>query len=249
MRTRQRAEVGLLQSAIRLLCDALDDGLTGAPVHWLARVFAAAVASKSRGLEIERENVILAQEELDGLADLMLVRAARGHEDELGGNPQLLQDVQRGVLVGDQVAAANLLVRIGGKTVELKSDIGAALLDGLRERLVAAQAQAVGDDDHPADLRAARDTDELEDLRVAGGLAARKCDGLAVAFARDHSVDDSAEIVERHMFRIAVVDDADGALEVAVVRHLDDGQAGVLLVLVADAAVGGTAVLRLLRVM
>src|SRR6267378_5430796 len=248
MRAGQREEVTLLQPASGLLLDALDDTGDGEPVHRIARVLAASVPGERRRLEVQREDVILAQEEVDGLPDLVLVRAARRHEDELRGDVQLFEHTKCGVLVRHEIAAADLLVRVRGEPIELQGDVGTALLDRLGERPVAPQTQPVGDHYYAADLWASGDADQLEDLRMAGGLAPGERDGLAGALAPDHPVDDRVEVVERHVRRVLVIDDADGALEVAVVGHFDDRKAGVLLVLVANAAVGRTAVLRFLRV-
>src|SRR6267378_1913222 len=216
MRAGQREEVTLLQPASGLLLDALDDTGDGEPVHRIARVLAASIPGERRRLEVQREDVILAQEEVDGLPDLVLVRAARRHEDELRGDVQLFEHTKCGVLVRHEIAAADLLVRVRGEPIELQGDVGTALLDRLGERPVAPQTQPVGDHYYTADLWASGDADQLEDLRMAGGLAPGERDGLAGALAPDHP--------------------------------LDDRQAGVLLVLVANAAVGRTAVLRFLRV-
>src|SRR5262249_30501347 len=116
-------------------------------------------------------------------------------------------------------------------------------LELLGEAAVPAEAEPVRDDDDAADLGPAGDPDQVEDLRVRGRLAAREGDALAVALVGDHAVGDARGVLQRAVPPVLVVDDADRALEVAVVGHLDEGQAGVLLVVVAGAAVGRAAVL------
>ena len=79
-------------------------------------------------------------------------------------------------------------------------------------------------------------------------LAARELHHLRIALGGDEAVEHELDLLkrEREAVRlVAGVGEADRAVEVAAAVHLDDREAGVLLVLGADTAVERTAVLDL----
>ena len=76
-----------------------------------------------------------------------------------------------------------------------------------------------------------------------GRLASGDVDRVQRAFLFDQAVDDAAEFLTRHHVVVFVLNDADRALEIAVVGDLDNGKTTVLLVVRAEAAIGRAAVL------
>src|SRR5512139_326426 len=134
--------------------------------------------------------------------------------------------------------------------VELEADVGLALRQLFAERVIGRAAEAVRRDRNARDLfLRARHVEQLEELRVHRGLAAREVDRLERAFLLDEPVEDLPHLLAGHVVVVPVLDDADRALEVAMVGDLDDRQARVLLVIRAEAAIVGAAAFDLGRVL
>src|SRR5829696_8105203 len=113
------------------------------------------------------------------------------------------------------------------------------------EGRILGDADAVGVQHHVLDGPAACGGEDLQDLRMDGGLAARDLHQVGLAFASHQGVEHELDLAEAAM---AVplgrgIGEADGTGEIAGLVDLDDGQARMLLVVGAEAAIPGTAAL------
>ncbi len=186
----------------------------------------------------------------DDRADLVLVDALLDRGDERHRQPQLGGAVERPLLVGAEVLAADREVRLALEAVELQVQMRAQLGELLAEAAVAREPDPVRVQHHRADSLRLGERDHLEDLRMDRRLAARELHHLRLALGGDEAAEHEVDLLERQRVAVAVgvvagVGEADRAVEVAGGVHLDDREAGVLLVLGAQAAVERTAVLHL----
>src|SRR5262249_47549951 len=93
------------------------------------------------------------------------------------------------------------------------------------------------------DRPAARGTDDVEDLRMQRRLAAGELQQVRLALALDQEIEHALDLREAPGAgeRGRGAREAGGAREVAVLVHLQDREAAVLLVIGAEAAVVGAA--------
>ena len=93
--------------------------------------------------------------------------------------------------------------------------------------------------------RGAGGGDDLPELGMDGRLAAGELDEVGLALGRDHRVEHRLDLGQRAVAALPdrAVGEADRAGEVAGVVDLDDGQAAMLLVIGAEAAIPGAAAL------
>ena len=106
------------------------------------------------------------------------------HNVELG----LGQTVQGLELVWQQVLAANRLVGLGRKAVELEVDGGLYLGEAGEKALVPGDANAVGVQHHHLDALVLSQTEHRQDVGVDGGLAAAELHDLGLALQLDEAV-------------------------------------------------------------
>ena len=131
--------------------------------------------------------------------------------------------------------------------IELQVDLEARPELGQRidEGRILGDADAVGVQHHVLDRPAACGGDDLEDLGMDGGLAARDLHQVGLAFARHQRVEHALDLGQAAV-RVPLgrgVGEAHRAGEVAGLVDLDDGQAGMLLVVGAEAAIPRAAAL------
>ena len=131
------------------------------------------------------------------------------------------------------------------QAVELQVHADPQLGEPPDERGVGGEADAVGVEGHRPDRLGPAELDDLDDLRMDGRLAAAEHDHLGLALAGDEDVEHAVDLLEAQRVAVGLVagvGEADRAVEVAVGVDLDDPEAGVLLVLRAEAAVERAAV-------
>ncbi len=199
-------------------------------------------------LERDRTHGRVGDPEADHLAHLVLVHPLLDRADERHDQPELRAAVERSLLVGAQVLAADRQVCPGLEPVELQVDVRLERRELLRELAVAREPDPVRVQHHRLDALRLRQRDEVEDLRVDRGLAAGELHDFRRALSRDERVEHALDLLQAQ--RVAVrlmarVGKADRAIEVAAGVHLDHPEARVLLVLRAKAAVERAAVLHL----
>ena len=154
----------------------------------------------------------------------------------------LRHPVQRPQLQVQQVLAADGLVGLRPQPVELEIDYRLQLGEPVQEGVVPGDTHAVGVDHHLADTPALGRLNHLQQVGVDGGLAAAELDDLGVAFDLDEPVQHELHLIHGQAEARAGVGEADWAVQVAAGIYFDQGQAHVLLVLRAQAAVQGAAV-------
>ena len=189
-------------------------------------------------------------EKVDTLADLVVVHALRDGGDDGGLDARLLEVRERSLTRRALIAgAAQDAERRVAEGVELKRDVDAALGDLFAERIVGRAAQAVRGDGNARDFRLrARHVEKLEELRMHRRLAAGEVDRLDLPLFLDETVEDAAELLLRHVVIVPILHDANRALEIAVIRDLDDRQTRMLLVIGAEPAIVRAAFFHLRRV-
>ena len=131
-----------------------------------------------------------------------------------------------------------------GVELEVELELGHVGGEAVGEGFVLRDADAVGVDHEVADGAALGGVEDFEELRVDGGLAAGDLDDVGLGFVGDDAVEHAFDLVEGFVLGAvgAGLRVADGAGEVAGVADLEEGEAGVLLVVGAEAAVVGAAV-------
>ncbi len=144
-----------------------------------------------------------------------------------------------------QPGAAQVAVHRLAQGVELQVELEAWLVVGQAggEVRLPGNAQAVGVDHQVVDRPPPRRVEDGEERRMQGGLAAGDLHYVGLALVRHHGVEHAlhrGEVAEARPVR-AAFGVADRAAQVAVVGDLDQGEAGVLHVLGAQAAVVGAA--------
>ncbi len=148
-----------------------------------------------------------------------------------------------------QARTAQLLVHLVAQRIELQVQLEARHVgrQPFDEFGILRDAQAVGVDHQVADWPPFRRVEDVEELRVQRRLAAGDLHDVRLALVGDDGIEhalDRRHVAEARAMR-AGVGVADRAAQVAVVGDLDQGQAAVLHVLRAQAAVVGAAPLAL----
>ena len=199
-------------------------------------------ANVSYGLEDGSADGRVLQTEFQDCADLIGVHVSLDGGDEDGGHAGVGEAVEGTNLGFQERLAANGEVGVLAEAVELEVDDGVEGGHGGEESIVVGEADAVGVDHDLADATVAGGLDHLGQLGVDGGLAAAELDDLGVAFDFDETVEHGLDLFQGKVVTDAGVSEANGAIEVAGGVDLDEGEADVLLVLRAEAAVEGAAV-------
>ena len=179
------------------------------------------------------------------LADLRVVDAALHRADQGRRDVARLEIGQRLAADARQRGAAEVLERLVVQRIELQVDLEARPQLGQRvaEGRVLGDADAVGVQHHVLDGTSPRGSEDVEDLRMDGGLAARDLHQVGFALAPHQGVEHELDLGQAAM---AVplgrgIGKAHRAGEVAGLVDLDDGEARMLLVVGAEAAIPRTA--------
>ena len=212
-----------------------------------AGVVALGAARVLDGLEGHAPHAALLGGELHEAAQLAVI-AALFHRDHQGSaEVQLVEGLQGLEPRGSQVGAPQLQEGRGLQGVELKVQLEGGLVAGepFGKGAVLGDAQAVGVDHEVADGAAAAGVQDLEELGVQGGLTAAELHHVRFALVGHDGVKHALQggQVPHAAALGAALGIADGAAQVAVVRDLQQSQAAVLLMVRAEAAVVGAAVL------
>jgi hypothetical protein len=227
--------------------DAVDDVGVGQPGQRVELDVPAGVGDR---LERHRPHRRVGEAELDDVAELVLVEAALHGGDQGGGQARVGAVVQRLAFAGAQVAAADLAVGALVEPVELQVDVDRPAgpvppPDLGHEVFVGGEADAVGVEVDRLDRTRLGGVDEVDDVFVDGGFAAGEHHHLGLTFGGDEHVQHRLALSQGDRIPVGLVagvGEAHRAVQVAAGVHLDDPQAGVLLVLRAQAAVGWAAV-------
>ena len=200
------------------------------------------------GLEAETRNPRALGGEFDQRAQLVEVDVGLQGADQRGVQPHAPQVVDRPQLGRQQRLAPQGAIDPVVQTVELQVDLGTVLEPGnpLDQCHVIRQSNAVGVDHHIIDRLGAGVFEDLFELRVQRGLAPRELQHLGTGFDGNHAVNRPARLLEGPVASSgATAGEAHGALQVAARGDFGEGDAGVLFVLGAEAAVVRTALVGL----
>ena len=142
-----------------------------------------------------------------------------------------------------EVGAAELHQRFALEGIELEIDFEIFFVFGqtLDEIFVFGDADAVRIHHQMADGAGLGHFHNLEKIWMDRGLAAGELDNVGMAFVADDCVEHFFDLIEgAELLALGAAGGvADGAAQVAVVADLDEREAGVLLVVGAEAAVVG----------
>ena len=183
------------------------------------------------------------QSELDDGAEFVVVDAAFHCDDQRCGDTEFVQSLECTLADVAQVGSAQLYEGFAAKRVKLKVYLEAWHVGGeaLGKRFILRDADAVGVDHEVADGSALGCVQHFEELGVECGFAARYLHDVRLRFIRDDAVEHALDLVES--LELATVGSglrvADGTGKIAGVADFQERQAGVLLVVGAEAAVVG----------
>ena len=184
----------------------------------------------------------------DDAADLVVVDALLHDADERRGDPFPLEIGQRILAHAPQVGAAEIFQRRALARIELQIDLEAGLQLGepRHEILVARDAHAVRVQHDVADRLRLRELQDLEDLRMDRGLAAADLHEIGQALALDERLQHRVDLGQAAVLgaRGRGLGEAHRTGEIALLVDLDQREAGMLLVVGAQAAIVGAAVMR-----
>ena len=157
----------------------------------------------------------------------------------------LCQPVQGLELFVQQVLASDGLIRIRLQAIELHIDIGASLGQLLHESVIPGDADPIGVYHHMLYALIPGHLHHIEDTRMYGWLAPAELYHLRLAFQFHEAVQHRLHLGQAQVISGAGIGEADGAVQVAGRIHLDDGQAGMLLMLRTEPTVQGAPLLHL----
>ena len=184
-------------------------------------------------LERDAPHAAPLQREAHDVGDVRVVHALLHRDDQRGRDTRPLERLERLDPDAREVGAADVHQRRRVERVELQVDLETRheLGEPFREPGLACDADAVGVDHQMADRPALGRGQDVEEVRVKGGLAARELHEVRLAFRADervqHGFDHGQRAVRRPFDRAVRVTDRAG--QVADIRHLDDGEARMLL--------------------
>ena len=165
--------------------------------------------------------------------------------DQGGRDAVMLEILQRLLADLSQIRAAQIDQRVAFERVELEIDLEPALVLGepRHELLFAGDTQAVGVDHDMADRAGAHRIEDREEVGMQRWLAAGDLHQVRLAFARDQRVQHSFDLGQRREARPRRrgIGKAHRAGQIAMLGDLDQRQAGMLLVVGAQAAIVGAA--------
>jgi hypothetical protein len=182
----------------------------------------------------------------DDVPDLAIVYAALHGTDQCRRDVACFQRGKRLTANARERCAANVAQRVVVQGVELQVDLEARLQLGQRidEGRILGNADAVRVQHDMANRTASCGRQNFEDLGMDGWLAARDLDQIGLALAGHQGIEHAFDFGQAAM-RVTLgrrVGKADRTGEIAGLVDLDDGQAGMLLVVGAQPAIPGTPV-------
>jgi hypothetical protein len=227
-----------------LVEDAAADFSEGEAV--LGGVVALEAASLLDGLKGDATHAGLGERVLEDGTEFMVVDAALDGDDECGGDAEAVEDGEGALADMAEVGTAELEEGVAGERVELEVELEAGHVGGelLGEAWLSGDADAVGVDHEVADGAFATHVEDAKEVGVEGGLAAGELDDVGLELVGNDAVEHGLNLREGAVGGAmgATGGVADGAGEVAVVGDFEEGEAGVLLMVGAEAAVVGAAV-------
>lgn len=199
------------------------------------------------GLEGDTADTSLGEGEVHDLAEFVVVETLFQGADEGGGEVEGVEAVEGAAADIEEIGAAERADGIGAEGVELEVDLKAGRIVGeaLGEVGVLRDAEAVGVEHQVLDRAALRGVEDGEEIGVERRLAAGDLHDVGLALVTDDGVEHELDLRERAVGGALGrgLGVADGAGEIAGVGDLEERKAGVLLVVGAEAAVIGAAVL------
>ena len=237
-----RDEILQDETAGGLVDNTVDDVRYGDAGHGVELYVAADVGD---GLEHHAANGRVTEAELDYWPHLVGVDVPLDGGDEDGGHAGAGKTVEGAHLGFQQGFASNRDVGIVAEAVELEVDDGIERSHLGEESIVVGEANAVGVDHHLANAPVLGCLDHFRQLGMYGWLASAELHDLGVAFDLDEAVEHGLYLFEGEVVAYGGVSEADRAVEVAGGVDLDEGEADVLLVFGAEAAIERAAVVDL----
>ncbi len=205
------------------------------------RIILRRAAGMLHGLERDATDTGLLHGEVDDLAELVVIESLLHDDDQRRADTvtvEILQGLASHVahVLGPQVAESRLL-----EAVELQIHLEAGHVRGqtLREGGVLRDADAVGVQHQVLDGALLRGIEDVPESRMDGWLAARDLHDVRLAFGRDDGIQHAFDVLEAAVglaFR-SRGGVTRGTAQVARIRHLDQGEARVLFVVGAHAAI------------
>ena len=230
------------EPAVALVHDAVDHVWNGHPFHGIEVHMAANVGHRLEDHAAHRR--VLQSEFQDG-AHLIGVHAPFDGGHQHGVDALFRQPVQGLQLHVQQVFAPDGLISFPAQAVELEIDHRVLLGQLVQELVVPGDADPVGVDHDLADAPVPGGLNHLHQVGVNGRFSAAELDHFRVAFRLHETVQHGFHLLHGQAEPHSRVGEADGTVQVAGRVDLDQGQADVLLVLGAQAAVQRAAVLDL----
>ena len=243
MRARKWVKIAAAQNASGLFLAVPDHIRDGDHVQWIVRSeMSAAVASVSRRLKHQREDEIVFEQQPHTIADLRIVYTFGQRRNDGRSHTRRAEVFQGAPLEAFLIASATQAAEFWvAERVELEVHISAATRQLVAEVQIGSDTHAVCGNRDARNLRTLGKIKQSEEVRMDRGFSARKVNRVQCAFLFDQSVNDGAKLRSGHVVVVPVLNDANGAFEIAIVRDLDDRQATVLFVIRAQAAVRRTA--------
>ena len=224
-------EVGELEALARLP-DGIEDDVGGVEALALG---GRGAAGEELGLEGDPAAVLEGESPLDGFPEVRKVVGGDRH-GEGDGQADFPAAPHGAFLHFAQVGAAQFALARFLQSVELEVELEVSARDALAELgeefVVLRDEDPVGVDEGVVDPLALVDpVEELEELRVEGGLPARELEDLDVALAVEDTADAFPEFLEGMVLQAVIhpggrVREAGGAGEIAGVDDFDQGEAG-----------------------
>ena len=176
-------------------------------------------------------------------ADLMIIDAALDGGDERDIETDRREPIEASSFSSRMSGlAANDAIGLAVEAVELEVDRRADLGELFEEAVVVRDALAVGVHHDEWECRGRARIHKVDDLRMDGGLAAGELHHFGVPFGTDKVVQHRFDFFQRQTEAGTRIGKAERAVHVAGAVDLDDAQAGVLLMVGAQAAIVRTAV-------
>ena len=209
----------------------------------LRRIELLGTAGNLGRLEGDAAHTGLLQPVADDLADLVVVQSFLQGNHQGGGEVLPVQVFQCLPAYGPQVFAAQGFEGFFFKRVELQIHlkIRHVRCQAAHEGRIFGNADAVGVQHQVPDGLALGNVQNFKELRVHGGFAAADLHHVGLAFIGHHNVEHPFYFFQGTVAPVvrAALRVAGRAGQVAAVGHFHDGQAGVLLMVGAEAAVVG----------
>src|SRR5579864_1518689 len=215
-------------------------GTLGERVVWHPRFQASGVLD---WLEGDSADAGLLEREVDGLADFVVVQTFLESDHQVRGDVIAIQFFESVVADAAKIGAAEFHQGIALERIELQIDfeIFFVIRQALYEILFLCDADSVGVQHEMPDGTSLSHLHNLKKIRVHRGLSTGELDYIGMAFVADDCVQHFFDLLERAELVAlrAAGGVADGTTQVAVIANLNQREAGVLLVVGAEAAVVG----------